>query len=57
MEQAVNQFLLLKSSLWVARPESSKGVGSARTTPFEDSGRATMEVFEEEKHFSTGLSD
>src|SRR5262245_40913482 len=26
---------------WVARPESSKGVGCATPTPFEDSGRAT----------------
>jgi hypothetical protein len=25
----------------VARPESSKGVGSTPATPFEDSGRAT----------------
>src|SRR5439155_12630837 len=26
---------------WVARPESSKGVRAAESTPFEDSGRAT----------------
>jgi hypothetical protein len=27
---------------WVARPEASKGVGLPKTTPFEDSGRATQ---------------
>src|SRR5438552_1564158 len=27
---------------WVARPESSKGVLSCCSTPFEDSGRATQ---------------
>jgi len=29
---------------WVARPESSKGVVAAGSTPSEDSGRGTQDV-------------
>src|SRR5438445_2594861 len=32
---------LSRTRAWVARPESSKGVERVRSTPFEDSGRAT----------------
>src|SRR6266566_2019898 len=42
LRSMIRTSLALVLVVWVARPESSKGMAGVPSTPFEDSGRATQ---------------